>query len=425
MRLLVLGVNYAPEKTAVAPFTTSLCEHLSAEGHEVSVITAFPYYPEWKTWEGYRGHWFQDERINNVAIRRVWHYVPNRASKLMQRLAHDISFTLSAFAAGLFAGEFDAIYCASPPPTLALTAYILAKIHRKPYLIKLTDLASEAALATGILDEGILVHLARAIERFVYRKAETVVCLCQPFIEKLTSFGILREKLQLISDWGDTQNIYPIAQPVAFRNANGISNEQFLVMHTGNMGKKQDLMNVVRAAELSRDTPGVLWLLVGTGEERPLIAGEIARRRLENIRLLPLQPVEGLAEMYSAADILLLNQKAAVKDAVIPSKLLTYMAAGRPVLAAVSEKSEAARQIQNAQCGVQISAEDPAAMVEAVSQLRQDVLFRRRLGSNSRAYAIRNFTKQKVLLEYDALFHRVTGEKTAALEISKKAAAAG
>src|SRR5260370_7343665 len=103
------------------------------------------------------------------------------------------------------------------------------------------------------------------------------------------------------------------------------------------MGEKQDLMNVVRAAELSRDTPGVLWLLVGTGEERPLIAGEIARRRLENIRLLPLQPVEGLAEMYSAAEILLLNQKATVTNPLIPSNLLPYMAAERPALAPLHE----------------------------------------------------------------------------------------
>src|SRR5260370_37128921 len=105
MRLLVLGINYAPEKTAVAPFTTGLCEHLSAEGHEVSVITAFPYYPEWKTWEGYRGHWFQDERINNVAIRRVWHYGANRASKLVQRLADDRTFPLTGLRAGRYAGE--------------------------------------------------------------------------------------------------------------------------------------------------------------------------------------------------------------------------------------------------------------------------------------------------------------------------------
>lgn len=394
MRLLVLGINYAPEKTAVAPFTTGLCEHLSAEGNEVAVITAFPYYPEWKTWEDYRGHWFLDESINNVDIRWVWHFVPNRASKLMQRLAHDISFTLSAFAAGLFAREFDAIYCASPPPTLALAAYALARVHRKPYLIKLTDLASEAALATGILDEGILVRLARAIERFVYRKAEIVVCLCQPFIEKLKSCGIPRDKLQLIPDWGDTQRVYPIAEPDAFRTANGISKDQFLIMHTGNMGKKQDLMNVVRAAELSQDTPDLVWLLVGTGEERPMMEEEIARRGLANIRLLPLQPVEGLAEMYSAANILLLNQKAAVKDAVIPSKLLTYMAAGRLVLAAVIEKSEAARQIRNAQCSVQIPAEDPRALVEAVSRLRQDAALRKKLGANGRVYAIRNFTSR-------------------------------
>jgi len=91
----------------------------------------------------------------------------------------------------------------------------------------------------------------------------------------------------------------------------------------------------------------------------------------------------------------------------------------------VSEKSEAARQILNAQCGVQISAEDPAAMVEAVSQLRQDEAFRRKLGANGRAYAIINFTKQRVLLEYDELFERVSGEKTRGIEISKKAVAAG
>jgi colanic acid biosynthesis glycosyl transferase WcaI len=196
-------------------------------------------------------------------------------------------------------------------------------------------------------------------------------------------------------------------------------------MHTGNMGKKQDLMNVVRAAELTQDTSDLLWLLVGTGEERPLIEKEIARLSLANIRLLPLQPVEGLAEMYSAADILLLNQKAAVKDAVIPSKLLTYMAGGRPVLAAVSEKSEAARQIQNAQCGVQIPAEDPRALAEAVCRLRQDAALRQKLGANGRVYVTQNFTKQNVLHHYDELFRRIAGEETVAPEIAKKAAATG
>lgn len=404
MRVLVLGTNYAPERTAVAPYTTGLCEHLASEGHQVAVITAFPYYPEWRVWDGYRGRAYQRDRINNVSLLRVWHFVPRRASNLVQRLAHHFSFTLSAFLAGLFAGKFDVIYCCCPPPTLALTAYVLAKIHRKPFVIKLTDLASDAALATGILKDGLAVRLARAIERFVYHKADRVVCLCQGFVEKLAARGIAREKLELIPDWADTQRVYPIAGASPFRRANELTEDQFLVMHTGNMGKKQDLMNVVRAAELSQDTPDLTWLLVGQGEERAVIEEEIRHRKLRNISLLPLQPVEGMAEMYSAADVLLLNQKAAVEDSVIPSKLLTYMAAGRIVLAAVSERSEAARQIRDAQCGLLVPAEDPKALVEAVSLLRRDPARRQRLGANGRVYADLHFRKQKVLQEYGLLF---------------------
>jgi colanic acid biosynthesis glycosyl transferase WcaI len=424
MRILVLGTNYAPEKTAVAPFTTGLCEHLAGEGHDVTVIMTFPYYPEWRVFEGYRGRAYQRECINKVNLRRVWHFVPRRTSNLLHRLAHDFSFTLTAFLAGLFTGGCDVIYCICPPPTLALAAYALAKIRGKPYFIKLTDLASDAALATGILKSGAAARIARAVEGFVYRKANKVVCLCQPFIEKLTERGIDQEKLRLIPDWADSQRIYPIADATAFRRAIGLSKDNFLVMHTGNMGKKQDLMNVVYAAELSQDMPDVVWLLVGNGGERSAIEKEMERRKLKNIKLLPLQPVDGLAEMYSAADVLLLNQKATIEDAVIPSKLLTYMAAGRMVLAAASERSEAARLIGNAQCGLRISAEDPKALVDAVSWARQQPALRKRLGANGRTYAEAHFTKQRVLQEYGLLFKGYTNGNTGEPKVSEKAVAA-
>lgn len=417
MRFLVVGTNYAPEKTAVGPFTTGLCEQLASNrGNEVTVITTFPYYPEWRVWGEYRGHIYQRESINNVCVRRVWHFVPGRASSVLQRLAHDLSFTVSAMLVGLFASRFDVIYCTCPPPTLALTAYLLAKIHRKPYVIKLTDLASDAALATGILKDGLAVRLARTLEGFVYRKADKVVCLCQGFIDKLTERGISPEKLQLIPDWADTQRVYPIAGASEFRSANDLSKEQFLVVHTGNMGKKQDLMNVVRASELSHDEQDLMWLLVGQGEERSAIEAQVRERGIRNLRLLPLQPAEDLAEMYSAADVLLLNQKSAVQDAVIPSKLLTYMAAGRSVLAAVSERSEAARLIQRAQCGLIVPPETPKALVDAALRLRRDPSLRQRLGANGRAYASLHFTKHKVLQDYDTLFTRYKVKDEAGLQ---------
>jgi colanic acid biosynthesis glycosyl transferase WcaI len=423
MRILVLGTNYVPERTGVAPFNTGLCEYLAGKGCQVTIVTAFPYYPEWRVLDAYRGRIFQRERIGDVDVRRVWHFVPSRGSSLLQRLAHDLSFTVSAFLAGLFAGQFDLIYCVCPPPTLAIAAYALARIRSKPYVIKLTDLASDAALATGILKDGSAIRFARAIEKFVYCKAERVVCLCQGFIEKLIARGVSPEKLKLIPDWADTQRVYPMAGATIFRKANGLAKDQFLVLHTGNMGKKQDLMNVVRAAELSQSTPDLTWLLIGNGEERDALEQEIRRRKLRNIRLLPLQPAEGLGEMYAAADVLLLNQKAAVEDSVIPSKLLTYMSAGRAVLAAVSEKSEAAQYIRRAQCGLLVPAEAPKALAEAVLALRRDSALRQRSGANGRSYAELHFTRQRVLQEYDAFFSSFSGEQNAPPEVPRPAAA--
>jgi colanic acid biosynthesis glycosyl transferase WcaI len=423
MRVQFLCTNYAPEKNGMAPFATGLCERLAKQGHEVTAIVAFPYYPAWRVWDGYRGRLSQTEHINDVRLRRTWHFVPRRPSGLLQRLAHDLTFTLSVFLSGLFSGGCDVICCVCPPPTVALTAYLLAKVHRKPYVIILTDLASDAAMATGILKDGLAVRMARAVEGFGYRKADRVVCICDGFVEKLTERGISADRLKLIPLWGDTEKVYPIPAPTKFRQANQITEKQFLIMHTGNMGRKQDLMNVVRAAELSKDLDDVLWLLVGQGEERAALEEAVRQRQLRNVRLLPLQPEDTLAEMYAAADVLLLNQKAAVIESVIPSKLLTYMAAGRPVLAAVSTKSETARYVERAECGRIIHSEDPMALVKAALSLRADGALRERLGSKGRAYVLKHFTKDKILREYELLFSRYEDEVRPGAEPSKKAIA--
>jgi len=404
MRILVLGINYAPEKTSVAPFTTGLCEHLASLGHRVTVVTAFPYYPQWKVWEGYRGSLYRREHLHGVDVRRVAHFVPYKPSNLLQRLAYDLSFTLSAFFAALFTGKCDLIYCSCPPPTVALAAYLLGFLKRAPFIIKLTDLASDAALSTGILKNNTGIRLARAFEKFISSKAIAVVCLCQGFIDRLRERGVPAEKLCLIPDWGDTDHIRPGSRNSPFRAIHNISPTVFLALHTGNMGKKQDLGNLVRAADCSRGESTLLWLLVGDGEDRAALQQEISRLRLTNIRLLPLQPVESLPQMYAAADALLLNQKSAVEDAVIPSKLLTYMASGRAVVAAVSARSEAARQIQRADCGLLVAPENPEALVYGVTTLRRAPAFRQRLGRNGRAYAEAHFTKNRVLRSYERLF---------------------
>jgi colanic acid biosynthesis glycosyl transferase WcaI len=422
MRVLVLSMNYAPEMTAVAPFTTGLCEHLAGSGHQVSVITTFAHYPEWRVWDRYRNQVRNRTVVNDVSILRIRHFVPRRPGSLLRRLLYDLSFTFGSFVAGLFAEKCDVIYCACPPPTLALTAYVLASLKSVPYVIKLTDLASDAALATGIVKKGgLVIRLARGFECFVYQRAAAVICLCQGFMDKLTERKITPSKLHLISDWADTENVRPFEGRNTFRKRNDIPDGMFLVLHTGNMGKKQGLMTAVEAAQLSRDRSEILWLLVGEGEERALIDDEIRRRGLSNIRLLPLQPVDELSEMYAAADVLLLSQKAAVKGAVIPSKLLTYMSAGRPLVAAVNERSETALLIERADCGLVVSPEDPAALVAAVSALQQDPSVSIRRGANGRAYAVEHFTKRRVLEQYDLFFKVLIAGKSGGPALCEKA----
>jgi colanic acid biosynthesis glycosyl transferase WcaI len=412
MRILVLGINYVPEKTGIAPFTAGLCEHLAEQGHNVKVVTAFPYYPGWNVLEGYRGSRYRREIVNGVVVHRVWHFVPWQPSRLWQRLAHDLSFTASAFLVGLFSGKCDVVYCCCPPPTLGLAAYLLSRIKRARFVVKLADLASDAALATGIMRDGCALRLARRLEGFVYGRAESVVCLCQGFIERLSERDVPREKLPLIPDWGDTERIRPLPSSARFRAEHAISPRQFLVLHTGNMGKKQGLMNAVKAAELLEERPAIHWVLVGDGEERALLERESAVRAPHAVRLLPLQPAEVLPHMYSEADLLLLNQKSTVEDAVIPSKLLTYMAAGRPIVAAVSERSEAARHIARAGCGIVIPAEDPEALADTVLRLSGDPGLRAQLGANGRAYAEAHFTRRAVLRQYDLFFDQICHDST-------------
>src|SRR6202011_553138 len=186
------------------------------------------------------------------------------------------------------------------------------------------------------------------------------------------------------------------------------------------IGTKQGLMNVVRAAQLSRHERCMMWLLVGHGEEEKQIRREIQLLRLDNIKLLPLQPVAALAEMYASADVLLLNQRAAVQDAVIPSKLLTYIAAGRGVIGAVSDKSEAAQLIARAQCGLLTLAEDPQALVDAALRLMGDEALRKRLGKNGRAYAESHFTKKQVLKNYRNLVSLFAGNGDANAEVASE-----
>ena len=403
MKLLALGMNYTPEVTGIGPYTAGLCEHFVRRGDSVTVLTAFPHYPRWRFEPAHTGKLRSVEDINGVEVRRGWVSLP-RSNSAGQRVLYDTSLAVTTLLNSLTVERPDRILCVSPPLQVALAAVLLGRRWGVPVILQLQDLVPDAALATGMMGEGIALRTGRTLERMVYRGVTRIVVISDGFRSNLLAKGVPESKLVMIPNWANSDAIQPMERDGAFRGAGGFLPEDFLVLHTGNMGKKQGLESAVRAATILREVPGMKLVLVGDGLDRPRLEQAANQHQASNVQFFPLQEEDLFPSVLAAADVLLLNQRAAVVDAVIPSKLLAYMAAGRPVLAAVHPDSEAARVIRAAECGLIVPPEDPQALAGAVRQLAEDPGGCARLGANGRRYAEAHFARPAVLSRYEALF---------------------
>jgi colanic acid biosynthesis glycosyl transferase WcaI len=224
--------------------------------------------------------------------------------------------------------------------------------------------------------------------------------LCTGFQEALVNNQYPPELIRIIQDSVDLGLIRPVSEGSShFRIKHHLSPDDFVLLYSGSMGLKQGLTNIVEAAQLLRDEcPFVKWILVGDGELMPTLRTLIAKHDLaEQVSILPLQPKAEMSAMFSSADVLLLNQLSNMKDTVIPSKLLTYMAAGRTVLAAVNESSQAATLLRESQGGIIVVPESPTALATAVNQLQADRTGLAEMGRRNRQYAEKHFDQREIV----------------------------
>jgi colanic acid biosynthesis glycosyl transferase WcaI len=402
IRLLILSLNYAPEPTGFAPHATALAEHLAAVGHDIKVITDFPFAPRWKRWPEYRGSYMKRERINGVDVMRIAHYIPRRPGSALQRIVMEGTFACNALLAAipvlLRSRRCDAVLYIGAQPAIAWLARLLAAVMRIPYIVKITDLAAMAASEVGIVKSNFLANVLNRFEFSAYHKATTVIVLCESFTQALISKGFRAESIHLIRDSVDLSLIKPGGDGASFRNLLCLKPTDFVILYSGSLGLKQGLFHVLQAAKLLAQTnPEIRWVLIGEGESRLALSQQIVFEKLDSIiQLLPLQPESDMIDVYASADVLLLSQLRSVKNTVIPSKLLTYMAAGKPVLAAVNRDSQAAAIVRESGGGVIVEPEDAQALANAVRMLRGSSSMPE-MGQWNRAYAVRNLDRKTIL----------------------------
>ncbi len=288
-------------------------------------------------------------------------------------------------------------------PTLqsGFAAGVLSKLWRAASVLLVKDLPLEAGIAVGMLRPGLLYRMGARFEHLVYRMVDQVVVIGESFRDSLLAKGVERAKVTVIPDWVDLDRIRPRPAEREVRRFLAGVDTAFLVVHTGAMAEKQGLITVLEAAKQLTGERGIYTVLVGNGPTRSRLEAAIEELNLHNVRLVDLQPADYFPKMLAAADALLLNQRIGVVDAVVPSKLLMYMAAGRPVIASVNAASVAAKLIIEAGCGVIVPPEDPIRLAGAIRELAASPDLRELLGRRGRDYAERTFDRVAILDRWD------------------------
>ncbi len=399
MRFLILGLNYLPESVSIGPYTADLAECLCQRGHYVQVITSFPHAPQWRIWDGYQGKGFMREIINGVPILRTYVYVPRRPRKALSRILYDMSFTVSALLGALTTGPCDTLIVVSPPLQIGVTGWVLSLLKRAPLFFHIKDLVPDAAVATGMLSENSLaVRVARALERFIYNKAHRIGVICDGFARNLLVKGVPSDKIVPLPDYIDLEFMHSAGRENEFRREQGLRAQDFVVMYSGSVALKQGLDTFIKAAAALRDYSNIVFFLIGEGPYLFELKEQAEQLQVPNLRFLPLQPRATLPRQLAAADALVITQRKAIIDVAFPGKLLYYMAAARPILASVSADSETGRFIRENEVGLVVPPEEPAALAQAVLELRQ--MGGNHLGRNGRRVVETRFDRKVVLMKF-------------------------
>ncbi|MGQ0464253.1 MAG: WcaI family glycosyltransferase [Sporichthyaceae bacterium] len=386
MNVLIVGINYAPELTSVAPYTTGLAEHLVSIGCSVEVLTGLPCYPEWRVPEGYRRGLRFPEQRNGVAVRRLRHYVPAQQDAL-RRGAYEFSF-LGHAAACTPVARPDVVIGVTPALGGAVAAALLARRYGARLVLVVQDLVGSAATQSGIAGGNAVAGAAGRLESFALRRANAVAVVAEAFRPQVEAYGVAPERIAVVPNWSHVPS--SAADRAAVRASMGWGPELTVALHSGNMGQKQDLGNIVEAARLTRDRSDLLWVLMGDGSQRAAL--QELGAGLPNLRFLPLCPAETFPDVLAAADVLLLNERASVVDMSLPSKLTSYFTSGRPVAACVVPDGASARELARAGAPTPAPPGEPAALVSLVDRLCADPEAGARYGLAAQSWARERLT---------------------------------
>ena len=386
-QVLLVTTNYWPEPTGIAVYTTDIAESLTAVGHQVIVLTSLPHYPWWKIPEEFSYLREGKSSHNGVSVIRANHLVPPKMNAAL-RMCFEASlwWNLRRVSKRLLSNDFDVVLACIPTVAAGIVGKRIARFHRIPFGLIVQDLSGAGAKQSGLRGGEVVSKLAHFIEGQALFGANKLVVVSPAMKELLVGLGVPDSRVTQIVNYS-ARHISSIDKHLA-RSKFGWSEDYFVVIHTGNIGAKQNLENVVRAANALSSDSKIKIYLVGHGNQESKL--KVLCESKTNIAMLPAVSNENYSALLAAADLLLVNERSTQMEMSLPSKLTSYLYSERPVLAAVPRGGATWKFLEGV--AELVEAGDPLALARKIEVLSNQPEKLAELASKGKTFADANLS---------------------------------
>jgi glycosyltransferase involved in cell wall biosynthesis len=410
VRILLVSQYFHPE-----PFRVNdLVQAWSERGHRVEVLTGLPNYPAGRLYPGYSLRGPYRERLAGAEVRRVPLVTRGRRRGLRLALNY-LSFAAAGWLAGprVIARGAEVIVVFAPSPiTACLPALRLKRLRDLPVAIWVQDLWPESLAATGAVRSPRLLRIAAKVVRGIYRRCDLVLVQSESFVDAVRAVCPEARRVRVLPNWAEP--FYGPLEVEAGAPERRELPDGFTILFAGNLGSSQALETVIAAADLLRGRP-IHWVFVGDGNRRRWLESECRRLGLEGrVRFLGQRPPERMPRYLALADVLLVSlRRDPTFAATVPTKVQSYLAAGKPILAAL--EGEGARAVESSGAGRVVPPEDPAALARAARELHEiggEALAG--MGERARDHARRHFDRERLVARLDGWLEELVEERRCA-----------
>ena len=383
-----ISLNYAPEDTAIGLYSTQWVNFLKEAGFNVTVVTAFPYYPKWEISNEYKERkTFLKENLNGAKVLRYKQYVPKNPT-FFKRIIHVADFTLGSFFNLFKIKECDLVISIVPFTSSVLLGYLQKKRFKAKFWMHVQDFEFDAALQTGVgKNKNFIFSLLFKLEKWLFSKSDLASTISYSMLDKLKEKT--KSEPYFLPNWIDDDKI----NPNNFKTHHYLKTDKIKILYSGNIGDKQDWETFIRFCNDVEKSKYEI-IIVGDGSKKEWLCKEISS--FDNINYYPPVPFRELSDLLCSADVHILFQKPEVIDTVMPSKVLGMIASAKPSLIIGNKKSEVKSIFEASGAGLYFS-EYSDELIVSLENLVSDKEKLQKQGKKARDYIIKNFSKEKIL----------------------------